>query len=65
MRFLLFWIMRPRFGVFSLACILIAMALTPIQGGLLAASAFIIETVFQNAYKQALLNHFRKDRRDF
>ena len=65
MRYLLFWLMLPRFGVFSLACIIIALFLTPILGGLFAAGAIIVETYFQNVYKRKLLRHIRMDYRDF
>lgn len=65
MRYLLFWIMRPRFGGFSLACIIAALLIPPIFGVLLAVSAIYVETVFQNVYKQALLRLICKDHIEF
>lgn len=65
MRFLLFWIMRPRFGVFSLACIIAALALPTIFGVLLAAGAILVETFYQNIFKRVLLSRIRSDYKDF
>ena len=65
MQFLLFWFMRPRFGVFSLACIITALLIPPIFGVLLAAGAIFVETFLQNAYKQTILSRIRKNHIDF
>lgn len=65
MQFLLFWLMRPRFGAFSLACIIIALSLTPLLGGVFVVSAIIVESYFQSVYKRAFLRHIRKDFKDF
>lgn len=64
MQFLLFWFMRPRFGVFSLACIITALLIPPIFGVLLAAGSLLVETFYQNTFKQVLLSRLRKDRID-
>lgn len=65
MQFLLFWIIRPRFGVFSFACIITALLIPPIFGVLLAASSVFIETVLQSVYKQAILRRIQKNHIDF
>lgn len=65
MQSILFWLIRPRFGIFSFVCILIALSLPTVLGLLLAAGAIFLETLVQNAYKQIILSNIRKNHRYF